>query len=63
MFLSTILPLSVIGIGDIVILFVIVRAYIRRRRGEKLGREDSLPNLLLMFIVFNAGMVTAMLIS
>ena len=63
MFLSTILPLSVIGIGDIVILFVIVRAYIRWRRREKLDREESLPNLLLMFIVFKVGTVTAKLNS
>ena len=62
MFLSTILPISVIAIVNIVILSLIGRAYVRYKRGEKVGREEF-PDLFWLFIVFNVGMTTALLID
>ena len=63
LFFSTILPISVIGIMNIVILSLIGRTFIRRKRGEKAGKEESYLNLFSLLIVFNVGMVTAMLID
>ena len=63
MFLSTILPSAVTVIMDIVILPLIGRTFIRRKRGTKVGRKESFLNLFSMLIVFNVGMVTAMIID
>ena len=48
---------------NIVILSLIGRTFIRRKRGEKVGKEESYLNLFSLLFVFNVGMVIALLID
>ena len=48
---------------NIVILSLIGRSFFRRKRGEKVGKEESCLNLFSVLIVFNVGMLIALLID